>query len=90
MIIESVLNLFANALKLIFDWISLPSVPAEVTAIIDQFYGYLRAGMGFVFLWFNMDLVKIMLPLLIAVINFDKVYRLIMFVLRKIPFLGIG
>lgn len=89
MIVESVMDLFKNAIKLIFDWISLPSVPPEVTDIIDQFFTYLRSGMGFVFLWFNMDLIKIMLPLLIAVVNFDKVYRLVMFVLRKIPFLGI-
>ena len=42
-----------------------------------------------IYIFFDMSLVKILLPLLIAVINFDKVYKLVMFVLRKIPFLGV-
>ena len=36
-----------------------------------------------------MDLVKIMLPFVIVVANFEKVYKIVMYVLRKIPFLGI-
>lgn len=89
MIVESVLNLFADALKVIFQWINLPQVPSNIQAVIDQFFEYLRSGMGFVYIFFDMSLVKILLPLLIAVINFDKVYKLVMFVLRKIPFLGV-
>ncbi|MEQ3316501.1 hypothetical protein AAA127_17440 [Enterocloster clostridioformis] len=49
----------------------------------------MRAGLGFVFLFFNMDLVIIMLPFVIVVANFEKVYKIVMYVLRKIPFLGI-
>ena len=89
LIVESVLNLFADALKVIFQWINLPQVPSNIQAVIDQFFEYLRSGMGFVYIFFDMSLVKILLPLLIAVINFDKVYKLVMFVLRKIPFLGV-
>ncbi len=89
MIIESLLNLFASALKLIFGWITLPSVPGQIDAIIEQFFTYMRSGIGFLYLFFDMDLVKLLLPLLLAVINFDKVYKLVMFVIRKIPFLGI-
>lgn len=89
MILEAILTLFSSTLKLIFGWISLPGMPAEIETVITQFFDYLEAGMCFVFLFFNMTLVKIMLPLLIAVVNFEKIYWLIMFVLRKIPMLGI-
>ena len=89
LIVESVLTLFADALKVIFQWINLPQVPPNIQTVIDQFFEYLRSGMGFVYIFFDMSLVKILLPLLIAVINFDKVYKLVMFVLRKIPFLGV-
>jgi hypothetical protein len=89
LIVESVLTLFADALKVIFQWINLPQVPSNIQTVIDQFFEYLRSGMGFVYIFFDMSLVKILLPLLIAVINFDKVYKLVMFVLRKIPFLGV-
>lgn len=89
LIVESVLTLFADALKVIFQWINLPQVPSNIQTVIDQFFEYLRSGMGFVYIFFDMSLVKILLPLLIVVINFDKVYKLVMFVLRKIPFLGV-
>lgn len=89
MIIESVLNLFSSALKLIFGWITLPSLPAEIETIISQLMDYLETGMVFIFLFFDMNLIRILLPLVLVVANFDKAYKLAMFVLRKIPFLGI-
>lgn len=89
LILESVFNLFSSAIKLIFGWINLPDLPGDVEVVIDQLFTYMESGLGFVFLFFNMDLVKIMLPFVIVVANFEKVYKLVMYVLRKIPFLGI-
>lgn len=89
MILESVFNLFSSAIKLIFAWIQLPDLPAEVETYINLLFGYMESGMGFVYLFIDMDLAKIMFPLVIAVANFDKIYKLVLFVLRKIPFLGI-
>ena len=89
MILESVFDLFSSALKLIFGWINLPELPAEIQTVVESLFPYMRAGLGFVFLFFNMDLVKIMLPFVIVVANFEKVYKIVMYVLRKIPFLGI-
>ncbi len=89
MILESVFNLFSSAIKLIFAWIDLPDLPAQVEAVITQLFDYMEMGIGFLFLFFDMELVKIMLPFVLVVANFDKVYKLVMFVLRKIPFLGI-
>lgn len=89
MIIEGLLTLFSSALKLIFGWINLPDLPGEVETVISQLFVYMESGMGFVFLFFNMSLVRTMLPLVVVVMNFDKAYKLVMYVLRKIPFLGI-
>ncbi|MCB7319113.1 hypothetical protein LIZ87_10175 [Lacrimispora sp. 210928-DFI.3.58] len=89
MILESVFNLFSSALKLIFGWINLPQLPAEVETVINQLFQYMESGIGFLYLFFNMSLVKIMLPFVLVVSNFEKVYKLVMYVLRKIPFLGI-
>ena len=83
MILESVFNLFSSALKLIFGWINLPELPAEIQTVVDSLFQYMRAGLGFVFLFFNMDLVKIMLPFVIVVANFEKVYKIVMYVLKE-------
>lgn len=89
MILETVFNLFSSALKLIFGWINLPSLPADVETVLNQLFSYMESGMCFLFLFFNMSLVKLMLPFVLVVSNFEKVYKLVMYVLRKIPFLGI-
>ena len=89
MILESVFNLFSSAIKLIFAWINLPDLPPEVDMYITTLFDYIESGIGFLYLVFNMNLVKVLLPLVIAVANFDKIYKLVLFVLKKIPFLGI-
>ena len=89
MILESVFNLFSSAIKLIFAWIDLPDLPAEVDSLINMLFDYMEMGMGFVCLFIDMNFVKLMLPFVLVVMNFDKVYKLVMFVLRKIPFLGL-
>lgn len=89
MILESVFNLFSSAIKLIFAWIEFPDLPPEVSQIIEQLFTYMESGMGFVYLFIDMDLVKLMLPFVLVVANFEKVYTLVMWVLRKIPFLGL-
>lgn len=89
MILESVFNLFSTAIKLIFGWVSLPDLPPDVQVIIDQVFGYMESGIGFLFLFVDMNLVKVMLPMVIVVANFERVYQLVMYVLRKIPFLGL-
>lgn len=89
MILESVFNLFSSAIKLIFGWINLPDLPAEVETVINQLFQYMETGMSFVFIVFDRNLLRIMLPFVLVVMNFDKVYKLVMYVLRKIPFLGI-
>ena len=89
MILESVLNLFSHAIKLIFGWVNLPDLPDAVLGPIGFLGGFMNMGMSFVVLFLDIEFVKIMIPLVIAVANFDKMYKLVMFVLRKIPFLGI-
>ncbi|MFQ6972426.1 hypothetical protein [Enterocloster citroniae] len=37
----------------------------------------------------DMSMVKILLPVLLIVVNFEHVWKFTMFILRKIPFLGI-
>lgn len=89
MILETVFNLFSSAIKLIFAWIEFPELPPEVNQIIEQLFIYMESGMGFVYLFIDIDLVKLMLPFVLVVANFEKVYMLVMWVLRKIPFLGL-
>lgn len=89
MIVEAVLNLLIGLIKTVFGWINLPQLPDEVMSIIDQLFDILSGAMGLLSIFMDINMLKILLPVLLIVINFDEAYKLTMFILRKIPFLGI-
>lgn len=89
MIFEAILNMVSALLQLVFGWINLPDLPASITSLIDEFFGYIEGGMGIIGIFLDLDVVRVLLPILIVVINFEEVWKFVMFIVRKIPFLGI-
>lgn len=89
MILESVFNLLIGMIKTVFGWISIPQLPDSVLSVIDDLFGYLQASVGLLSIFLDLNMLRILLPILLIVINFDEAYKLTMFILRKIPFLGI-
>lgn len=89
MIIESLLNLLYTFLEFVFSGISLPALPSEAQIIIDTTLDYMISMVGIVGLFFDWDYIIILIPFLIAIINFERIWDFIMFILRKIPFIGI-
>lgn len=69
--------------------IDFPVVPDGLAAYIDKFIGYLKSAMGFVYYFLPMELVKSLISFVIAVELFMFGYHIIMWILRKIPMLGI-
>ena len=89
MILESDFNLFGAFLRVIFGWINLPAMPETITSVLDELFALIRGSIGILAVFIDMDMVKILLPVLLIVINFDEVWKFTMFIVRKIPFLGI-
>lgn len=89
MIIEALLNLVGGLVKVIFGWIDLPDLPASVTFVIDEMFKLLTGSVGLLSVFIDMSMVKLLLPVLLIVINFDEVWKFTMFIVRKIPFLNI-
>ena len=89
MILESVFNLFGAFLRVIFGWINLPAMLEAITSVLDELCALIRGSIGILAVFIDMDMVKILLPVLLIVINFDEVWKFTMFIVRKIPFLGI-
>lgn len=86
---EALLNLVGGLLKLVFGWINLPDMPASVTSAIDELFAVLQGGFSIMGIFINMDVVKVLLPIVLIVVHFEEVWKFTMFVLKKIPFLGI-
>ncbi len=89
MILEAVFNLVSGLIRLVFGWINLPDMPEAVMSVIDELFTILQGSIGLLSVFVDISMVKILLPVLLIVINFEKVWKFTMFILRKIPFLGI-
>lgn len=89
MILEAVFNLVSSMLKLVFGWINLPDLPDSIMAVIDELFTLVRGSIGIMSVFIDFNMVKILLPVLLIVINFDNVWKWTMFIIKKIPFLGI-
>lgn len=90
MILQAVLDALVALIKVVFGWINLPDLPSSVDTIINQVFDYIASGFMFVSIFFNMDLVRVLLPLVVVLVNFDKVYHFTMFIVKKIPFLNMS
>lgn len=89
MIIKGLFSLIIGLLRIVFGWVSLPAMPAAVDEAFQMLLDYMAQGIGFVWLIVPRELVLVVLPVILVLSNFDKLYSVIMWILRKIPFLGI-
>lgn len=88
MIIESLMSLVYKLLSVVISPVNIPGLDASSQASMTEFIGWLSSAAGFF---------KLVLPInftayfviFFALFAWDHLYPFIMWVLRKIPFLGI-
>lgn len=88
MVIEAVLNLIYNIIESIFTPINIPNFDSATLANFSTFLGYLDYG-AVLFKIFLPISFNIYFVIFLAIFAFDKLYPFVMWILRKIPFLGI-
>lgn len=88
MILKLLFQLVIGLLNIVFGWVNFPDMPDIIVNTIDSFLAALSSGLAFVWLVIPRELVMIGLPVILIVENFDKLYSIMMWILRKIPFLG--
>ena len=89
MILEAVLNLVKNLLFICFGWISIPAFPEGLTSSIDTFLDLIFNNLTLLGFFVRPATIMIVIPILIILLNFEEVYKITMWILRKIPFLGL-
>lgn len=89
MIIKGLLELIFSLLQIIFSPINIAPLPPDIEKILDKFIDWIISGYSILDIFVDMRVVKYLIPIVIVVANLDKVWSFIMFILRKIPFIGV-
>ena len=91
MLTEALINAGMFLLDVLLNFLDLlPDMPPELVSVLDEFFDLIFTnGWSIACFVIPMDFALILLPLVILVVNFERVYHLIMWVLRKIPIAGI-
>ena len=77
----------------LFIYSLLPDVPAFPQTLlnsVNKVFDIIFSNLTLLPMFIRIDTIKILVPLLIIVINFEYIYNLVMWVLRKIPGLSIS
>lgn len=90
MILENFLNILLSSIEVILSILpDIPSLPDELLSSAYSFIDLLFDNVGLLGLFIPISTIKVVVPLVLLIVNFDKIYKLIMWVLNKIPILDI-
>lgn len=86
MILEAIFSALLNFVYFIFSFIpSIPNLPPLIISSINDFINFVFQSAGLLGLIFDINLLKVLLPLVLIVINFDKIWYIILWIANKIP-----
>lgn len=91
MIIETLLNAIFSIFEKVFSAIDIPGMPDGMSEqVVGFFNDVLNYAGSLISLFVPWSQVKIFFPILIVILSSEEVYKLVMWVLKKIPMLGIS
>jgi hypothetical protein len=85
MIVEFVINTIVTLVKLIFGWINLPSLPSVITDAFSYVLSMVSDVSGLLHYIFSTPLFIAIVGVVVAVLAFDQLYHLTMWIVRKLP-----
>lgn len=92
-IFSNLLNFLFDLLEilihLLFGWINIPAFPDTLKNSINNFLDLIFGNLSLLGFFVRPLTLKIIIPLFIIVVNFKYLYKLSMWLIKKIPFLNI-
>ena len=89
MIVEALINLIYSLFATLTSVVNVPPLPDGVMEIIDTAFGYISTGIKIVSNYTHFDYLLVLFGIIVALDFAIFVYRIILWVLKKIPMLGI-
>lgn len=84
MIINGILTVIFELLKVLFSPISLPEFPADITMFLYQVLDAITGALPIVWVFFDKSVVVTCIFIVVAVFNFEKIYFFIIWLLKKL------
>lgn len=85
-LIQKLAHLCLKPLIALFDF---PIVPAALTTLVNKLFEYIQAGTGILNFFVPFDVIRPAIDVFLAVWAVEHAYQLVLWVLRKVPILGI-
>lgn len=89
MIIKGIFELVYTLLSVVLAPFSLPALPEGMQTIFDSLVSYLTGAVGLLCVFVRPSTLRLMIPAVILVINADHIWNGILWILKKLPFVGI-
>lgn len=88
MIIESILNLLSGVITTVFGL--LPNIPKlELTNSIEVAFSTIFDNLQLLGVFIRPATIKLIIPVFIVIYNFEYIYKITLWILKKIPMLNI-
>ena len=90
MIIEGLFNLIYTLLGVVLTPFQIiPDMPSNVDNYLNKFFDFIFDPIRIVVFFFPVGFIKIVIPVFLVIINMEKIWNAILWVLKKLPFVGI-
>lgn len=89
MIIKALMELIYNLFAILTAPINIPGLPEDVKTMITSALEYIQMGLGLLANWTDLPYLLVLFGIVAAVDVGMLLYKLVMWVLAKIPMLGI-
>lgn len=90
MIVNALIDLLYGLIDWITSGLNIPSLPPEVMEVANQVTEYLVVGLKLIANYTHLDYLLVLFGLVAAVDAGMLVYKFIMWIVRKIPMLGMS
>lgn len=88
-IMDNLLSGVFQIIDFLFSWINIPQIPDELVNNINEFLNLIFDNLSLLGFFIRPTTLKILIPLIVFVLTFKYIYRIVMWLLRKLPFLDI-
>lgn len=90
MIITGLINLIYTVFSVLTTPINIPDLPSEVSTYVSTLIEYIGTGLGILSNYTNLSYLLVLFGVIVAIDVGLWLYKLVMFLIKKIPMLNIS